>query len=90
MQTFELCQVELHKIFMDPTIAFISNAFMSFQALVDGRHETILIRWIINFNSRIGQLAFDRVWANAQDFDTKVTCYVTGPIFDHIVLGVKL
>jgi hypothetical protein len=54
---------------MDPTIAFTSNAFMSFQALVDGRHETILMRWIINFNSRIGQLAFERqiddVWAKA-------------------------
>jgi hypothetical protein len=89
MQTFELCQVELHKMFMDPTIAFTSNAFMSFQTLVDGKHETILMRWIINFNSRIGQLAFecqiDHVWAKAQDFDTKVTCYVTRPIFYHIV-----
>jgi hypothetical protein len=57
MQTLKLFQIELHKMFMDPTIAFISNAFMSFQALVDGRHETILMRWIINFNSRIGHLA---------------------------------
>lgn len=74
---------------MDPTIAFTSNAFMSFQTLVDGRHEAILMRWIINFNSRIGQLAFechiDCVWAKAQYFDTKVTCYVTRPIFYHIV-----
>ncbi len=74
---------------MDPIIAFTSNAFMSFHALVDGRHETILMRWITNFNSRIGQLAFecqiDHVWAKVQDFDTKVTCYVIGLIFDHIV-----
>ncbi len=58
MQTFEHCQVELHKMFMDPTIAFTFNAFMPFQTLVDGRYEAILMRWIINFNSRIGQLAF--------------------------------
>jgi hypothetical protein len=76
-------------MFMDPTTTFTSNAFMLFQTFVDGRHETILMRWISNFNSRIGQLAFecqiDRVWAKAQDFDTKVTCYVTRPIFYHIV-----
>lgn len=93
MQTLEFCQVELPKMFMDSTIAFYTYSFMSFQAFVGGMHETILMRWIIDLNDRIYHLAFEcqtcHIWAKAWNFDKRVTCYVTRPIFYHIVQGVK-
>jgi hypothetical protein len=64
------------------------------RTLVDGKHETILMKWIINFNSRIDnkrqicQIYCIRV--KACNSSKELTCYVISlPIFHDIVQGVK-
>jgi hypothetical protein len=43
-------------------------------------HETILMKWIIDFNNGIEHLTFDcqtnHIWTKAWDFHTKVKCHV--------------
>jgi hypothetical protein len=59
MQTFELCQIKLKKMFMNPIIPFTFNAFFSIQAFANGKQETILLRWINDPNNMIDHLAFE-------------------------------
>jgi hypothetical protein len=60
---------------------------------VEGKRETILMRWFTNLNDGIDHLAFEcqtnHIWAEARDSNTKVKCYVTKDIFEAIVVGVK-
>ncbi len=64
------------------------------RTLVDGKHETILMKWIINFNSRINNKQHICqtycIWVKTCNSSKELTCYVIGlPIFYHIVQGVK-
>jgi hypothetical protein len=61
---------------------------------VEGIHETIMMRWIVNLNKGIDHLTFDyqtnHIWAQAWDFNMRVKCYVTKGIFGKVVKGVKV
>jgi hypothetical protein len=59
VEVIKLTQIELHEMFLDPSIAFKFDSFVSFQFLVEGNHETFLMRWIIDLNSDIHHLAFE-------------------------------
>ncbi len=59
MSTIELYQTKLYEMFIDPTITFTSNEFLSFKTLVNGRLETILMKWITNLNNKFHHLAFE-------------------------------
>jgi hypothetical protein len=61
---------------------------------MDGKHETILMKWIINFNSRIDNKRHICqtycIWVKACNSSKKLTCYVITYLFLHdIVQGVK-
>jgi len=60
---------------------------------VKGNHETILMRWVINFNNGIDHLAFEcqtnHIWAQAHDSNVEVKFYVTRDIFEAFVVGAK-
>jgi hypothetical protein len=94
VQAIKLTQVQLHELFIGPSIIFKSNSFIFFQSIVEGTHETIMMRWIINLNKGIDHLAFEyqtnHIWSQAWDFNTKVKCYVSRGIFGKVVIGVKV
>jgi hypothetical protein len=64
------------------------------RTLVDGKHETILMKWIINFNGRIDNkwriCQTYSIWMKACNSSKELTCYVISLlIFHDIVQGVK-
>jgi hypothetical protein len=64
------------------------------RTFVDGKHQTILMKWIINFNSRINNKRHIWqtycIWVKVCNYSKELTCYVISlPIFYHIVQGVK-
>jgi hypothetical protein len=60
---------------------------------VKGKHEIILMRWVIDLNSGIDHLAFEwqtnHFWAQAWDSNTRVKSYLIKGIFETIVVSVK-
>ncbi len=54
----------------------------------------ILMRWIIAMNSDIDHLPFEcqtnHIWAQVQNYNMNVRCYVSRDIFEVIVASVKL
>ncbi len=54
----------------------------------------ILMRWIIGMNSDVDNLTFEcqtnHIWAQAQNSNMNVRCYVTKDIFEVVVASVKL
>jgi hypothetical protein len=61
---------------------------------VEGECVIILMRWIIGMNSDVDNLAFEcqtnHIWAQAQNSNMNVRCYVTKDIFEVVVVSVKL
>jgi len=60
---------------------------------VKGNHETILMRWVTNFNDGIDHLAFEcqtnHIWAQAHDSNAEVKFYVIKDIFEAFVVSAK-
>jgi hypothetical protein len=60
---------------------------------VKGNHETMLMKWVTNFNNGIDHLAFEcqtnHIWAQTHDFNTEVKCYAIRDISETFVVGAK-
>lgn len=61
---------------------------------MEGKHMIILMKWIIGMNSDMDRLTFEcqtnHIWAQAQNSNMNVKCYVIKDIFEVVVASVKL
>jgi hypothetical protein len=46
----KVCQGEIFSLYIALNTKFKSNAFEGYKALVDARHESIIMRWVTNLN----------------------------------------
>jgi hypothetical protein len=54
----KVCQGKLYALYFDPTTTFKSLIFHQFNALMNARHESVIMKWIIDQTTPIEHFFF--------------------------------
>jgi hypothetical protein len=56
MQVIKITKAKINEMLLNPFINFKFDSFLFLKTLVEGKHEAILMKWIIDLNSGINHL----------------------------------
>ncbi len=67
--TIKVCQGQIYNLYYDATLAFQGDEFWSFHELLQGDHQQIHTKWVIDYNTKsIKNLAFvingEKIWVH--------------------------
>ncbi len=81
----KVCQVDLFNMYCDQNSKFFANNLWTFKSLLECKHESIWMQWVLDANTRVCHLAFDvfgqHIWFVHQDLETMVTSFVIEDVF---------
>jgi hypothetical protein len=89
----KVCQGEIYELYINLNTRFKFNVFEGNKILLNVKHDSIIMWWMIDLNMGIEHLAFDvnqqHIWATHLNLQTSEISYITREVYVIVITQVE-
>jgi hypothetical protein len=89
----KVCQGEIYELYTDLNTRFKFDVFKGYKALLNVKHDSIIMWWMTNLTTGIEHYAYDvnqqHIWAIHLNLQTREVSYVTREVYATAITQVE-